>query len=95
MTIQLICLCLNLTIAFLTIRRSKRIANAKDELAKLSDEIASEYEQLQSIHHEIDRRGKPIHLKINLDEIDIDRVKDPATRNFLAMRRLITTFNPN
>lgn len=95
MTFQLICLCLNLTIAFLTIRHSKRIAKAKDELTKLYDEIASEYEKLQSIHHEIDRHGKSIHLKINLDEIDIDRVKDPATKNFLAMRRLITTFNPN
>ncbi len=95
MTVQLICLCLNLTIVFLTIRHSKRIATAKDELAKLYDEIMSEYEQLQSIHHEINRHGKSIHLKINLDEIDIDRVKDPATKNYLAVRRLITTFNPN
>lgn len=38
---------------------------------------------------------EPPVLKISLDEIDISRVKDRATRRFLLKRRLMMSFCPN
>lgn len=46
-------------------------------------------------HIELIGEGEDVTLKVNLDEIDIDRVKDPATRSYLAIRRLIISVNPN
>ncbi|MCM1075972.1 MAG: hypothetical protein NC548_45600 [Lachnospiraceae bacterium] len=66
-----------------------------EHLKELYEKITNEYDELQSIHHQIDRHGRQIKLRFRLDEIDIDRVKDDATRNYLAVRRLITRFNPN
>lgn len=37
-------------------------------------------------------RSKEITLKLSLDDIDIDKVQDRATREFLLKRRLMNTF---
>lgn len=95
MTFQIICLVINLALVLNQVRIAKKNVRAKAFIECKQKEIRAEYENLQSIHTEISRRGKAIHLKIRLEEIDIDRVKDPETRNYLATRRLITTFNPN
>lgn len=95
MTIQLIFICVNVILIVSLIRKARRIANATTVLTGLRKQIESEYERLQSISTDIDRHGKSIHLKIGLDEIDIDRVRDDATRNYLAFRKLIKDFNPN
>lgn len=95
MTFQIICLVVNLALVLIQVRIAKRNDQAKAYIEYKQQQIHDEYENLQSIHAEINKRGKAIHLKIRLDEIDIDAVKDPATRNYLATRKLITTFNPN
>lgn len=95
MTFQIICLVINLALVLNQVRIAKKNDRAKAFIECKQKEIRAEYENLQSIHTEISRRGKAIHLKIRLEEIDIDRVKDPETQNYLAIRRLITTFNPN
>ncbi len=40
-------------------------------------------------------RNQKVTLKIDLDEIDIDKVKDGYTRNYLAMRKLLSNINLN
>ncbi len=40
-------------------------------------------------------RNQKVTLKIDLDEIDIDKVKDGYTRNYLAMRKLLNNINLN
>lgn len=95
MTIQLICICVNVILIAILIRKTRSIAKQYAVLTGLRKQIESEYERLQSISTEIDRHGKTIHLKIGLDEIDIDRVKDAKTRNYLAFRKLIKDFKPN
>lgn len=39
--------------------------------------------------------SRQITLKLSLDDIDIDKVQDRATREFLLKRRLMTSFCPN
>lgn len=95
MTFQIICIVINLALVLNQVRIAKKNDRAKAFIECKQKEIRAEYENLQSIHTEISRRGKAIHLKIRLEEIDIDRVQDPETRKYLATRRLITTFNPN
>ena len=95
MTFQIICLVINLALVLNQVRIARRNERTKAYLEHKMNQIREEYENLQSIHCEINKRGRAIHLKIRLDEIDIDAVKDPATRNYLATRKLITTFNPN
>lgn len=95
MTFQIICLVINLALVLNQVRIAKKNERAKAFIECKQNEIRAEYENLQSIHTEISIRGKVIHIKIRLEEIDIDRVKDPETRKYLATRRLITTVNPN
>lgn len=95
MTFQLICIVVNAILVGVIISKSRQNARTAAHLNKVSKQLKAEYENLQSIHTDINKHGKSIHLKIGLDEIDIDRVKDAETRNYLATRRLITTFNPN
>ena len=95
MTAHVIFICVNSLLIALLFRKARSIANQREALTYMRKQIESEYEKLQSVSTEIDRHGKPIQLKIGLDEIDIDRVKDNATRNYLAFRKLIKDFNPN
>lgn len=95
MTAHVIFICVNALLIALLFRKARSIANQREALTYMRKQIESEYEKLQSVSTEIDRHGKPIQLKIGLDEIDIDRVKDNATRNYLAFRKLIKDFNPN
>ena len=95
MTAHVIFICVNALLIAILFRKVRSIANQREALTNMRKQIESEYEKLQSVSTEIDRHGKPIQLKIGLDEIDIDRVKDNATRNYLAFRKLIKDFNPN
>lgn len=95
MTFQLICIVVNAILVGVIISKSRQNSRNAERLKEVSQRLKAEYENLQSIHTDISKHGRNIHLKISLDEIDIDRVKDAETRNYLAIRKLITTFNPN
>ncbi len=95
MTFQLTILVINLVLSYFNIKRSRQNRDVAKTLRKEMQHIEREFDNLTSIHHEIDNRGRPIHLKISLDEIDISKVKDPETKSYLAIRQLICDFNPN
>lgn len=106
-----LCLCVGGIINIVALRRNHRKWLELNEQAHLLDIATEQLVDDMRRHMKRDVRklkqpelfitansqddGTEVTLKITLDDIDIDRVEDRATREFLLKRRLMTSFCPN
>lgn len=105
--IAALCLCVGAIINIIASRRNHRKWLELNEQACQLDRAAFELLEEMRRHTKRDVRKKQpelfitadsqddsrqITLKLSLDDIDIDKVQDRATREFLLKRRLMTTF---
>lgn len=97
MTFQWILFGINLCLAIFEVILSIRNKRKERELKMRESAINSSFDNhISSGKNRIrrDPESKAV-LKIDLDDIDIDRVKDAYTRNYIAKRRLITNISLN
>lgn len=109
--IAALCLCVGGMINIVSAKRNERKHRELCEMKKLLDEATDQLieDAERYMKHEVRRQKQPelfitansstdsnqITLKLSLDDIDIDKVQDRATRDFLLKRRLMTSFCPN
>ena len=95
MTFQWILFVINLCLAIFEVVLSIRNKHKERELKKRESAINSSFDNHTSTgknRHDPESRAV---LKLDLDDIDIDRVKDAYTRNYLAKRKLINNISLN
>lgn len=105
-----VCLCVGAVCNILAARRNHRKYLELCEQAQILDEATEQLIEDYHRHaqHTVHTLKQPelfitassdsdteITLKLSLDDIDIDRVQDLATREFLLKRRLMTSFCVN
>lgn len=108
--IAALCMCVGAVINISAARRNHKKWLDLNEQAHLLDIAAEQLIDDMRRHAKHDVRTKQpelfitansqddsrqITLKLSLDDIDIDKVQDRATREFLLKRRLMTSFCPN
>lgn len=85
-------------------RKQRELCDMKKLIDEASDQLIED--AARYMKHEVRRQKQPelfitadsptdskqITLKLSLDDIDIDKVQDRATREFLLKRRLMNSF---